>query len=101
MRDGPASTNPHRQNTASPGYAGLCRAQAKPLSIIVACCTLVATSYSESILAFLNQFASIYSFSFFVMLFALMLPGRLFLLSIPLAAGALDALSQIGRASCR
>jgi phosphoglycerol transferase MdoB-like AlkP superfamily enzyme len=97
MQDGPASTNPHRQNTASPGYAGLCRAQAKPLSIIVACCTLVATSYSESILAFLNQFASIYSFSFFVMLFALMLPGRLFLLSIPLAAGALDALSRVNQ----
>lgn len=97
MRDGPASTNPHRQNTASPGYADLCRAQAKPLSIIVACCTLVATSYSESILAFLNQFASIYSFSFFVMLFALMLPGRLFLLSIPLAAGALDALSRVNQ----
>ena len=97
MRDGPASTNPHRQNTASPGYASLCRAQAKPLSIIVACCTLVATSYSESILAFLNQFASIYSFSFFVMLFALMLPGRLFLLSIPLAAGALDALSRVNQ----
>ena len=97
MRDGPASTNPHRQNTANPGYAGLCRAQAKPLSIIVACCTLVATSYSESILAFLNQFASIYSFSFFVMLFALMLPGRLFLLSIPLAAGALDALSRVNQ----
>ena len=97
MQDGPASTNPHRQNTASPGYADLCRAQAKPLSIIVACCTLVATSYSESILAFLNQFASIYSFSFFVMLFALMLPGRLFLLSIPLAAGALDALSRVNQ----
>src|SRR5262249_5474977 len=97
MQDGPASTNPHRQNTASPGYADLCRAQAKPLSIIVACCTLVATSYSESILAFLNQFASIYSFSFFVMLFALMLPGRLFLLSIPLAAGALDALSRMNQ----
>ena len=97
MRDGPASTNPHRQNTANPGYAGLCRAQAKSLSIIVACCTLVATSYSESILAFLNQFASIYSFSFFVMLFALMLPGRLFLLSIPLAAGALDALSRVNQ----
>src|SRR5215475_14176476 len=97
MRDGPASTNPHRQNTASPGYAGLCRARAKPLSIIVACCTLVATSYSESILAFLNQFASIYSFSFFVMLFALMLPGRLFLLTILLAAGALDALSRVNQ----
>ena len=97
MRDGPASTNSHRQNTASPGYADLCRAHAKPLSIIVACCTLVATSYSEFILAFLNQFASIYSFSFFVMLFALMLPGRLFLLSIPLAAGALDALSRVNQ----
>jgi phosphoglycerol transferase MdoB-like AlkP superfamily enzyme len=97
MRYGPASTNPHRQNTASPGYADLCRAQAKPLSIILACCTLVATSYSESILAFLNQFASIYSFSFFVMLFALVLPGRLFLLSIPLAAGALDALSRVNQ----
>jgi len=58
---------------------------------------LVATSYSESILAFLNQFASIYSFPFLVMLFALMLPGRLFLLSIPLAAGALDALSRVNQ----
>src|SRR5215471_19859260 len=97
MRDGPASTNSHRQDAASPGYAGLCRAQAKPLSIMVACCTLVATSYSEPILAFLNQFASIYSFSFFVMLFALVLPGRLFLLSIPLAAGVLGVLSRVNQ----
>ena len=95
MQGGPASTNTHRQEAASPGYADLCRAQAKPLSILVACCTLVATSYSEFILTFLNQFASIYSFCFLVMLFALVLPARLLLLSIPLAVGALKALSRL------
>jgi phosphoglycerol transferase MdoB-like AlkP superfamily enzyme len=61
----------------------------------VACCALVASSYSNSILSFLNQFASIYSFCLFVMLFALVLPARLLLLSIPLAIGALTALSRI------
>ncbi len=95
MQGRPASTNTHRQEAASPGYADLCRAQAKPLSILVACCTLVATSYSELILTFLNQFASIYSFCFLVMLFALVLPARLLLLSIPLAVGALEALSRV------
>jgi phosphoglycerol transferase MdoB-like AlkP superfamily enzyme len=72
----------------------LCRAQAKPLSILAACCTLVAASYSESILIFVTRFSSIYSFSFIVMLFALLLPGRLLLLSIPLALGVLDALER-------
>jgi hypothetical protein len=95
MQGGPASTNTHRQEAASPGYADLCRAQAKPLSILVACCTLVATSYSELILTFLNQFSSIYSFCFLVMLFALVLPARLLLLSIPLAVGTLEALSRV------
>jgi phosphoglycerol transferase MdoB-like AlkP superfamily enzyme len=95
MQDGPASTYTHRQDTASPGYADLCRAQAKPLSILVACCVLVGTSYSELILAFLNQFASIYSFCFLVMLFALVLPAKLLLVSIPLAVGTLQALSRL------
>jgi phosphoglycerol transferase MdoB-like AlkP superfamily enzyme len=54
----------------------------------------VAASHSEALLTFLNQFASIYSFSFLVMLFVLVLPGRLFLLSIPLALGALEALNR-------
>ena len=76
MQGGPASTNTHRQEAANPGYADLWRAQAKPLSILVACCTLLATSYSEFMLTFLNQFASIYSFCFLVMLFALMLPAQ-------------------------
>ena len=79
---------------AGPKYVGLCRAQAKPLSILAACGALVAASYSETILTFLNQFASIYSSSFLVMLFALILPGRLFLLSIPLAVGTLEALDH-------
>ena len=95
MQGGPASTNTHRQEAASPGYADLCRAQAKPLSILVACCTLVATSYSELILTYLNQFASIYSFCLLVMLFVLVLPARLLLLSIPLAVGALKLLSRV------
>jgi phosphoglycerol transferase MdoB-like AlkP superfamily enzyme len=95
MQGGPAPTNTHRQEAASPGYAGLCRAQAKPLGIVLACCALVATSYSEPVLAFLQQFASIYSFCFFVMLFALVLPIRLLLLSIPLAVGTLSALSHM------
>lgn len=97
MQDEPASTNTSRHHLASPKYVDLCRAQAKPLSILAACCTLVATSYSESILTFLNQFASIYSFSFLVMLFVLVLPGRVFLLSIPLTVGALDALSRVNQ----
>lgn len=95
MQGGPASTNTHRQDAATPGYADLCRAQAKPLSVLVACCTLVATSYSELMLTFLNQFASIYSFCLLVMLFALVLPARLLLLSIPLAVGALKALNRV------
>ena len=95
MQGGPASTNTHRQGAASPGYADLWRAQAKPLSILVACCTLLATSYSEFMLTFLNQFASIYSFCILVMLFALMLPARLLILSIALAVGALKALSHL------
>jgi phosphoglycerol transferase MdoB-like AlkP superfamily enzyme len=97
MQDEPASTNTSRHHLASPKYVDLCRAQAKALSILAACCTLVATSYSESILTFLNQFASIYSFSFLVMLFALVLPGRLFLLSIPLTVAALDALDRVNQ----
>ena len=56
---------------------------------------MVASSYSDSILSFLHQFASIYSFCFFVMLFGLLLRGRLFLLSIPLALGALAALGRL------
>ena len=95
MQGGPASTNTHRQGAANPGYADLWRAQAKPLSILVACYTLLATSYSEFILTFLNQFASIYSFCILVMLFALMLPARLLILSIALAVGALMALSHV------
>jgi len=95
MQGGPASTNTHRQGAANSGYADLWRAQAKPLSILVACCTLLATSYSEFMLTFLNQFASIYSFCILVMLFALMLPARLLILSIALAVGALMALSHV------
>ena len=94
MQDEPASTNPSRHHIASPKYVGLCRAQAKRLSILAACGALVAASYSETILTFLNQFASIYSSSFLVMLFALILPGRFFLLSIPLAVGTLEALDR-------
>ncbi|HEU4344221.1 MAG TPA: hypothetical protein VFU31_21905, partial [Candidatus Binatia bacterium] len=56
---------------------------------------LMATSYSERVLSFLNQFASIYSFCLFVILFALALPARLFLLSIPFAVVALDALGRV------
>lgn len=97
MQDEPASTNSSRQNVGSPGYVALCRTQAKPLSILAACCTLVAASHSEALLTFLHQFASIYSFSFLVMLFALVLPGRLFLLSIPLALGALEALNRVNQ----
>lgn len=95
MQSGPASTDTHRQGATNPGYADLWRAQAKPLSILVACCTLLATSYSEFILTFLNQFASIYSFCFLVMLFTLMLPARLLILSIGLTVGALKALSHL------
>lgn len=89
-----ASANIHR-HTASRRLGELCRAQAKPLSILLASCVMVASSYSSSILGFINQFASIYSFCFFVLLFALLMRGRLFLLSIPLALGALAALSRL------
>jgi hypothetical protein len=71
----------------------ICRARAKPLSILVACLVLAATSYSERILAILIP--SLYSFCFLTMLFALMLPARFFLLSILLAVGALKALSLV------
>jgi phosphoglycerol transferase MdoB-like AlkP superfamily enzyme len=97
MQDEPNSPNTARPDLGNLRYVDLCRAQAKPLSILAACCTFVATSYSESVLGFLNQFASIYSFSFLVMLFALVLPGRLFLLSIPLAIGTLNALDRINQ----
>jgi phosphoglycerol transferase MdoB-like AlkP superfamily enzyme len=91
----PASTNSHSQETVSAAYADLRRVPAKPLAILVASCALVAGSYSELILGYLNQFASIYSFCFLVLLFALLLPGRLFLLSIPLAVGALRGLNYL------
>ena len=71
----------------------MCRAQAKPLSILVACCVLAATSYSERILTILIP--SLYSFCFLTMLFALVLPARFFLLSILLAVGALKGLSLV------
>jgi phosphoglycerol transferase MdoB-like AlkP superfamily enzyme len=95
MQGGQDTTNTNHRQAASPGHADLYHAHAKPLSILIACCTLAATSYSELTLTFLNQFASIYSFCFLVMLFALLLPARLFLLSIPLAVGALQALSHV------
>jgi phosphoglycerol transferase MdoB-like AlkP superfamily enzyme len=90
MQDKTASTKTSR-------YTELCRAQAKPLSILAACCILLAASYSESVLIFLNQFASIYSFSFLVLLFALMLPGRFFLLSVALALATLVALDRLNQ----
>ncbi len=97
MQDESASTDTSPHGVGGARYFDLWRAQAKPLSILAACCTLAASSYSESMLMFLSQFASIYSFSFLVMLFALVLPGRLFVLSIPLALGALDALDRINQ----
>jgi phosphoglycerol transferase MdoB-like AlkP superfamily enzyme len=84
-----------RQDAATRRAVDLYRAQAKPLIILVVCCTLVATSYSDVILAVLNHFGSIYSFCLFVMLSALVLPERLIILSIPLALGALTALSRV------
>jgi phosphoglycerol transferase MdoB-like AlkP superfamily enzyme len=95
MQGGQGTTNTNHRQAASPGHADLCRALAKPLSILVACCILAATSYSEVTLSFLNQFPSTYSFCLLVMLFVLLLPARFFLLSIPLAVGALQALSHV------
>ena len=95
MRQIPSSTNTHPQESVNSAYADLCRVPAKPLGILVASCTLVAASYSELILGYLNQFASTYSFCFLVLLFTLLLPGRLFLLSIPLAVGALRGLNHL------
>jgi phosphoglycerol transferase MdoB-like AlkP superfamily enzyme len=95
MQDWRASTKIHRRQTVSREYADLCSARIKQLIILLACCALVASSYSEFTLSFMNQFASVYSFCLFVMAFALVLPTRFFLLSIPLAAGALTALSRM------
>jgi phosphoglycerol transferase MdoB-like AlkP superfamily enzyme len=97
MQDETASTRTSRESVGGRRYTELCRAQAKPLSILAACSILVAASYSESVLIFLNQFASIYSFSFLVLLFALVLPGRLLLLSAVLALGALVALDRLNQ----
>jgi phosphoglycerol transferase MdoB-like AlkP superfamily enzyme len=95
MQAEPTSMNRHRRDTASTRYCDFWRAHAKPLSILLACGALLAASASESILALLNQFASIYSFCFLAMLFALLLPARLLLLSIPLALGALEVLRRL------
>jgi phosphoglycerol transferase MdoB-like AlkP superfamily enzyme len=95
MRQIASSTNTHPQETVNSAYADLCRVPAKLLGILVASCALVAASYSELILGYLNQFASIYSFCFLVLLFTLLLPGRLFLLSIPLAVGAIRGLNHL------
>jgi phosphoglycerol transferase MdoB-like AlkP superfamily enzyme len=97
MQDKTTSTKTSRESVGGRRYTDLYRAQAKPLSILAACCILLAASYSDAILGFLNQCASIFSFCFFVMLFALVLPGRLFLLSIPLAFGVLDALDRVNQ----
>ena len=95
MQGGQGSTNDHSQETAGPGHAGLCRAQAKPLTIIAACCALVGTSYSDFMLSFLTQFASIYSLCLIFMVSALVLPARLFLLSIPLTVGILKVFNHM------
>jgi phosphoglycerol transferase MdoB-like AlkP superfamily enzyme len=95
MQAEPASMNQHRRDTASAGYSDLWRSQRKPLSILAACGALLAASTSESVLSFLNQFASVYSFCFIVMLFVLVLPARLFLLSIPVALGTLEGLRRL------
>ena len=94
MDSRPSSANIH-QDTAGRCLAELCRAQAKPFGILLASGVMVASSYSDSILTFLHQFASIYSFCFFCLLFPVLLPGRLLLLSIPLALGALAALARL------
>src|SRR5262245_9411062 len=78
-----------------PRISGMCRAQMKPLSILLACSVLAATSYSERILTILHQIPSLYSFCFLTMLFAMVLPARFFLLSILLAVGALKSLSLV------
>jgi phosphoglycerol transferase MdoB-like AlkP superfamily enzyme len=95
MQNERASTNTHREEAASRGRADLYYAQAKPLTVLALCCTLVATSYSDFILTLLNQFGSIYSFCLFVLLSALVLPARLLVLSIPLALGGLEALRRV------
>lgn len=95
MQDWRASIKIQRRENAGRGYADLHSAQIKQLTILIMCCALVVSSYSESVLSFLNQFASIYSFCLFVMLFALVLPAKLLLLSIPLALGALTALGRV------
>ena len=97
MQDESFSTVTSRGGQRGPWYVELYRAQAKPLTILAACSILVVASYSDSVLIFLNQFASIYSFSFLVLLFALVLPGRLFLLSAVLALGALVALDRLNQ----
>jgi phosphoglycerol transferase MdoB-like AlkP superfamily enzyme len=89
------STKIVRRKAAIRNRIALYRPQAKPLTILLVCCTLVATSYSDFMLGVLNQFGSIYSFCLFVMLSALLLPKRLVVLTIPLAFGSLMALSYL------
>ena len=97
MEEESTSTETSSRGQRVPWYIELYRAQAKQLSILAACCTLAAASYSEFVLIFLNQFASIFSFPFLVLLFALVLPGRLFLLSVALALAALVALDRVNQ----
>jgi phosphoglycerol transferase MdoB-like AlkP superfamily enzyme len=94
MPDGLGSKKTCARYSRVPSYLAFCRAHAKPLAIIVACCALVAASHSEFLLLFLNQLASVYSFSFIALLFALLLPSRFFILSIPLALAAVAALDS-------
>src|SRR4051794_33742385 len=95
MQSGPITANENRGPGVSRRYADLCRTQAKPLSILAACCALAATSYSERMLTFLHQFPSVYSFLFLTILFALALPARFVFLSILLAVGTLKALGFV------
>ena len=95
MQSGRGSINPHRQEARRRGLADLYLAQAKPLTILMACCFLVVSSYSDVILNVVNQFGAIYSFCLFVLLFALLLPAKLLILSIPLAVAVLTALSRV------
>jgi phosphoglycerol transferase MdoB-like AlkP superfamily enzyme len=89
-----ASTKNHRREMARERGDGY-RAQAKALTILLVCASLVAGSYSDVILTVLNQFGSIYSFCLFVMLTAIVLPARLIVLSIPLSIAALMALDRL------
>jgi len=77
------------------GVLSIARGHARPLLILAVCFALVASTFSKTVLAFATQVASVYSFSFLALLFALLLPRRIWILSIVLAFGVLRVIAYV------